>query len=1068
MTDQSTQADMRKDATAGGGKKRLREFYQSRRPEFFSDSEIRYEVPLTRELFDLQLARLSTDKKHSEFEKFVVAVSRRLITPNIKPQTGPDGGGDGKVDAETYEVSDDISDKWYSEECGAHGKEKWAFTISCRSSWKEKIKSDVKKAVETGRGYARVLCFSNQLIKADLRLALEESLSKQYDVKVDIFDATWCRDAVFQNGCIDVALAELGFSDEYKRKTVKVGNRDFKRKQRLEEIEKSILRPIEGLDTGYVDELDEACILSRALDMPRVDVEGKFDRAVRECKRHGTEPQLFNIIYNHAWTSLFWFEDCQAAFEDYNKLKPFVEADSSVARIEKLTNLLTVLTAASRMSVTSINLSAEKDYVKNLKKIVEQDPNRQSCALFLKLQDATQRLIWETRDEKSLIEHLEALRPLLQAASMNLEIGFESHYDILKEMSDRFGGTPAYEEYLDELADVIARRDSEVAAAHVRFDRAKSHFDAGRWKEAIKQLGFCLYAFEKESCWDELIQSSGIMGLSLWEMRLPYSAEAYLVKAVFFLVKEFRSTGEIRHLLVSTLAKLCEIELFLGRLVMYFNWRYLLNIFARNSSFDQEPHYVEQMNIHDASWICRFSVSDMKDPVLSRMPDILNRHGLYMSGDYLKYSLGYAECVNQEALETFKQLHGKFEEQPVFDQFIGETSIAQNGLISLKTTVKNFTFCIEYENGCLTQQVAELFLASLEALMATYDEMEVVPRIGEIKIQLVVSDDDMELKPLEADDEYMLKVNRQAFDGSALWDCLAKFIAHLFSRNAVHQADVTGWFEKKCQGERMMDRVSVLQRTHIAVVGVLGESFRYKIDDWVDSLDKVYRLKCEVKSPPHKDYVNREQRTTEVFTVSRYSGAWEKAGWLGAFFLSKTVEPPIFALVFRDVDVAAPIIEDWCARLSAGGDPIKIFIIRGINADHPLWYRIGIIPGDIRLRTKVGQYLTAECKRHTLMPTTHDHLNVFEQDFKKFGICWLTACEGDENSGGKIPDKFSKAIRFSRVEFKDAWEIGNSDEACFALGPEDNPVIPKEHVIDAPVLAVMERHRRFSEKNASR
>ena len=413
-------------------KSRLREFYQSRRPEFFSDSEVRYEVPLTRELFDLQLARLSTDKKHSEFEKFVVAVSRRLITPNIKPQTGPDGGGDGKVDAETYEVSDDISDKWYSEECGAHGKEKWAFTISCRSSWKEKIKSDVKKAVETGRGYARVLCFSNQLIKADLRLALEESLSKQYDVKVDIFDATWCRDAVFQNGCIDVALAELGFSDEYKRKTVKVVNRDFKRKQRLEEIEKSILRPIEGLDTGYVDELDEACILSRALDMPRVDVEGKFDRAVRECKRHGTEPQLFNIIYNHAWTSLFWFEDCQAAFEDYNKLKPFVEADSSVARIEKLTNLLTVLTAASRMSVTSINLSAEKDYVKNLQKIVEQDPNRQSCALFLKLQDATQRLIWETRDEKSLIEHLEALRPLLQAASMNLEIGFESHYDILK------------------------------------------------------------------------------------------------------------------------------------------------------------------------------------------------------------------------------------------------------------------------------------------------------------------------------------------------------------------------------------------------------------------------------------------------------------------------------------------------------------------------------------------------------------------------------------------------------------------------------------------------------------
>ena len=84
-----------------GNKKRLREFYRSRRPEYYSDSEIRYEVPLTRELFDLQLERLSTNKKQSEFENFIVAVVRRLITPNIKPQTGPDGGGDGKVDAET-------------------------------------------------------------------------------------------------------------------------------------------------------------------------------------------------------------------------------------------------------------------------------------------------------------------------------------------------------------------------------------------------------------------------------------------------------------------------------------------------------------------------------------------------------------------------------------------------------------------------------------------------------------------------------------------------------------------------------------------------------------------------------------------------------------------------------------------------------------------------------------------------------------------------------------------------------------------------------------------------------
>ena len=106
-------------ASTKSHRERPSEYYRRMRPEYFSDSEVIYEVPLTEELFDIQLNLLSTKKLQSAFESFIVDVAIRLITPNIKPQTGPDGGGDGKVDAETYETSADISDKWYSEEEGA-------------------------------------------------------------------------------------------------------------------------------------------------------------------------------------------------------------------------------------------------------------------------------------------------------------------------------------------------------------------------------------------------------------------------------------------------------------------------------------------------------------------------------------------------------------------------------------------------------------------------------------------------------------------------------------------------------------------------------------------------------------------------------------------------------------------------------------------------------------------------------------------------------------------------------------------------------------------------------------
>ena len=82
-------------------------YYREVHPEFFSDTVVHYETPLTSELFDYKMSILSTKKMQSDFESFIVAVAKRLITPNIKPQSGPDGGGDGKVDAETYEVSDE-------------------------------------------------------------------------------------------------------------------------------------------------------------------------------------------------------------------------------------------------------------------------------------------------------------------------------------------------------------------------------------------------------------------------------------------------------------------------------------------------------------------------------------------------------------------------------------------------------------------------------------------------------------------------------------------------------------------------------------------------------------------------------------------------------------------------------------------------------------------------------------------------------------------------------------------------------------------------------------------------
>lgn len=191
--------------------------YRSLRSNLFSDTEIVYETKLTKEVFDLKLQQLSQDKKHSEFENFALAVAARLITPNIKPQTGPDGGGDGKVDGETYPVDKAISDKWWVTD-GCAGDQRWAMGISVQKTWGAKVEGDVKKVVETGRGYTRMLFFTNQKIKSSTRLAKEDALKQQYGIAVSIFDGSWFSLAVFDQGCMDLAVEKLNFSDEYRKK----------------------------------------------------------------------------------------------------------------------------------------------------------------------------------------------------------------------------------------------------------------------------------------------------------------------------------------------------------------------------------------------------------------------------------------------------------------------------------------------------------------------------------------------------------------------------------------------------------------------------------------------------------------------------------------------------------------------------------------------------------------------------------------------------------------------------------------------------------------------------------
>jgi hypothetical protein len=142
-------------------------FLKTRRPERFSDTVIKEVTELDRSLLEFHLSSLTSRSQETDFERFARQLCEREICPNLLPQTGPTGGGDSKVDSETYPVADNLTLAWYTGLGREASNERWGFAFSAKADWPPKVRSDVKKIAGTGRGYSKAFFVTNQAVQIE-------------------------------------------------------------------------------------------------------------------------------------------------------------------------------------------------------------------------------------------------------------------------------------------------------------------------------------------------------------------------------------------------------------------------------------------------------------------------------------------------------------------------------------------------------------------------------------------------------------------------------------------------------------------------------------------------------------------------------------------------------------------------------------------------------------------------------------------------------------------------------------------------------------------------------------
>lgn len=1059
--------DFKKVLSKQGHKLDPYEYYRNLRPEKFSDSKVNFKM--AREVFEFQLNQLSTHMKQDEFEEFTRQLVCRLITPNIIPQTGPTGGGDGKTDLETHTVSEDVAVHWYVPNGGCHGEDKWAMAISCKADWGPKVDSDVKKIVEIGRGFTKILFFTNQIVSSKQKATKQEKYKKDYNVSVEIYDRNWFVQSVYDNHCYEIAIYTLNLSHDFLQDYKEEGPNDHRKRLALRELDEKINQEsnTSGYDTQYVEDLLAATILSREIEDAPVLVRGRFERALRESEKHGMRQQIYEILYQQAWTAFYWFRNPDETFRLYCELKKLLEQDTNVVRLEKLLNLYNILFTASheKLFINPIEIQVETTYFTKLYKQLEADKDHASSFLYLKISLLEIKLIYDKSSPDKIDQIVQELTEAMAEAECHLDIHFESHFDIFEMLGNCIDDNEYYEDMLDKLSGILIRRNQGIDAANIQLRRGLQNIEKERYVEAIRHIGQCIQPFQKEETRGELIKSCGLLAVAFAHTDLLYSAKLFYVKTLSLLFHKIEVTGSIDHILITVIMELCDLELRLGQIANFLLWFELMEIMTRSSRDFHTEDYLQKKNRLDAMFAIRLVNSDCSLPGYSILPDVLARLELFVSQDALLHALGHDDAVRQDFKDILMSETGweaKMREQLNSEEFLFDTYLATKDHLQMQTIISGCILSITTPVDCKMQIYSEILLAYVESLLSTSKWNEVAIATPTIHFEVVETNDQPScIIPDEIPSNYKFQINLNTINDKEMWDCLSMFIAHFMTKNAMTH-DIKNFFEGKQKNEKVLERLSVMITHEQCCKNILGENFKNSGNNWTQLNDKDYTFQGAKITMSSFEKLKGKQSEVKIYSHI-IPALWDKAIWKGCGFLwGNGLVPVGLALCFANIDAGNKIIQGWQKEYAEGRLNLRISFIKHVDAKNPFWYKVQIGTDITKLgrETDVDQrYVTTTSRFHKMTPQNSQNLDMFKAYIHNRHECILTAVEISQDNqivfNGKMPD----GIPFSNIVFREAWEVGEGDIDSIVFLADDDPMIPIEHQTDAPVLKLLNKKR---------
>ncbi|KVN50582.1 hypothetical protein [Burkholderia stagnalis] len=979
------------------------QFMRQVRPELYSDSTSRIKQQLKAEVLSHHLDTITERNQTHDFELFCRKLCERTICPNLRPATGPEGGGDSKADTETTPVSDEIGKLAYIGLANS-GSERWAFAFSAKKAWADKVRSDVAGIMATNRGYKKVFFVTSRAARAKDRARVEDELSSQHGVQVTIHDRTWIIDEVINKDRRDLAYNYLGIGD--KSNDLELGPSDYSRKQQLADIEKELADPsaFAGMEIQRATEALVAAKLARALELPRTDVDGKLLRAIRLADDGGTHRQQLTARYEMLWTEFWWFDDINAIVNGYNGFEALVITSEHAKNIEMLCNLAQLLfNAVIHGHLTAEQAGLQPRIARLSSRLTElsSDSSRPNNAL-----EARTSLLTIQVNEALMAgepERLAALWPqfgdILTKADGLGEFDANRLTKLIEVFGQVAGKDRGYRDLVDHASEFVAMRTGECQGALVLLKRA-DQLDFDENMEMIRLLGKAARLLSKKEHVDDLVHAQILLAVAYRSAGLLWAARASCTSAAATLFIEADESGELPATIFPTLMTLAwqavELKHFPEVLEIVQVARGCLNSLPYNDESSRRA--VEQLQDFDMMLACQLAnLSSTEVPRLEMIPDILRGLGLAHSRFTLLYMLGYEDLLRDEgwipegeSAQNIASFVNQLAGQPAGDARWRPAIFNDQDNQLFATSVLGVQVNVTHEPTDTGVTVAEAIVGTVEAFFATAFELDAFAHVERFDVSVVEAN--ITRFEVAANMDRMRATVRWpmgVFPGSP--SVYGDFLNMLLEIAATI-------FSATCRMKNFEDAASRLFKTdaamdRAAMIGSLCFS-RQRIFGGVSRLvswDKHSPKRFDAR--PDRPAVDRElspsitstSATDEPHDKSDFRKMtdhrdlkvhsvidvhlWDRAGWMGAAYgVVDPKAPPFLALMFNNREAAAKIFERWRERFGTVDreEEIHIGIIRRFSAEHPTHYgmvvtsKIQANPGESRIAMVASRSLTME------------------------------------------------------------------------------------------------------------